>query len=445
MAFRRHERQVEYVMAIPSKSIPPATTSWHESALPALSALCDEAVRRCSTQHDLPVTLSDEVRLRAWQLCWLALDAASAPANNLPDIADAKGWPPELIEQLRAVAALPKLNTQTWQELRRARDRQLFTELPPQEPAATQSLSNEALAELLADSLAQLDLARLRARFTPSVMAVLTRWLSACLLALDAQALSDDETDASALELAVFVQSRLPGAVAIVDDAVESEPEQPAAVMQAPAPSPAAAPVPVGTGASEVAAVSNASETASVIEQPPSTLPHADVPRAAVGPRRIGAAAIAAGVVAIAAVLLLMLRSGSTPAPEATQPMNEVKPRALQPEPTADIVAPQPPDVEPAPPVPAAKPKATPQRIAKQSTNTATTRPRYRNLAAAKRAHTTKKIDDAAYAAAVAELEALRNARIAKEKADLRSGKLSQSEYQRKVDAINKTLGFDRH
>lgn len=150
-----------------------------------------------------------------------------------------------------------------------------------------------------------------------------------------------------------------------------------------------------------------------------------------------------AGGLAIAAALLWMLKSGSAP-PDATQPMNEVKPRALEPKPAAQIAPPQPPPVvEPAPSLKVAKPTPTPQRSAKQQTSTAAQRPRYRNLAAAKRAHTAKKIDDAAYAAAVAELEALRTARIAKEQTALRSGKLSQTEYQRKVEAINKTLGFD--
>jgi hypothetical protein len=68
-----------------------------------------------------------------------------------------------------------------------------------------------------------------------------------------------------------------------------------------------------------------------------------------------------------------------------------------------------------------------------------------RNLTEAKRALAAHKIDDAGYAAAVAELEALRDARIAKEKVQLSRGKLSQAEYKRKVDAINRTLGFDRH
>ena len=44
-----------------------------------------------------------------------------------------------------------------------------------------------------------------------------------------------------------------------------------------------------------------------------------------------------------------------------------------------------------------------------------------------------------------AELEALRTTRIAKEQTALRSGKLSQADYQRKVDSINKTLGFYSH
>ncbi|HTU61470.1 MAG TPA: hypothetical protein VMF89_23605 [Polyangiales bacterium] len=432
-------------MAIPSKSIPPVATSWHEPALPAFSALCDEAARRCSTQHGLPVTLSDEVRLRAWQLCWLAVDAASAPANNLPSIADTMGWPPELVGQL---AALPKLNTQAWQELRRARDQKLFDELPPQESAATEPMSNEALAKMLADGFAQLDLVRLRARFTPSVTAAMTRWLSACLLALEAQAWSDDDTEASALALAVFVQSRLPGPVAVVEDVVESEPEQPVAVVEAPAPMaaevplPAAAPVAAAPAASEIIA-----EPASTIEQARGPMVH-HAPRVSGPPRlakRPAAVAQLAAAVAVAAVLLWMLTRGSTPQPEAAQPMNEVKPRVAEPAPTAHIVTPKPLAVEPAPSAPAAKPAPTPQRSAKQATGTASSRPRYRNLAAAKRAHTSKKIDDAAYAAAVAELEALRNTRIAKEQTALRNGKLSQAEYQRKVDAINKTLGFDRH
>lgn len=454
LRLRRYQRQVEHAMAIPSKSMPPAATSWHEPALPAFSAMCDEAVRRCSTQHGLPVTLSDEVRLRAWQLCWLALDAASAPANSLPEIADAMGWPPELVEQLRAVAALPKLNTQTWQELRRARDQQLFAALPP-EAAAADDMSNDALANMLADGLAQVDLTRLRARFTPAVTEAMTRWLSACLLALDAQALGDDETDASALELAVFVQQRLPGAVAIVEEVVQSEPEpaaEPAAKVE---PQPAAQPAPVAAlpVSAEVIAEPSPSpstpEPASVRQPPPgiSARPprHFDAPRAASQPRSMRPIAIAtiAGGLAIAAVLLLMLRSGNTP--DATQPMNEVKPRALEPKPTAQIAPPQPPVVEPAPSLKVTKPTPTPQRSAKQQTSTATQRPRYRNIAAAKRAHTAKKIDDAAYAAAIAELEALRTTRIAKEQTALRSGKLSQTEYQRKVDAINKTLGFDSH
>jgi len=465
LVFRRHQRQVEHAMAIPSKSMPPAATSWHESALPAFCALCDEAVRRCSTQHGLPVTLSDEVRLRAWQLCWLALDAASAPANNLPEIADAKGWPPELVGQL---STLPKLNTQTWQELRRARERQLFEALPPQ-AAVAEDISNDALANMLADGLAQVDLTRLRARFTPAVTDVMTRWLSACLLALDAQALGDDDTDASALELAVFVQQRLPGAVALVEDVAQSEPEQPAAVSDLradepaaqpaaqPTPSPAAIAVPVQPVQpvqpviAEVAAEPSPStpEPASVIQQPPgiSARPpkHFDAPRAASQPRNMRPLAIAqiVGGLAIAALLLLMLRSGSTP--DAAQPMNEVKPRALALKPAARIEPPAPPVAKPVPSAKPAKPTATPQRSAKQQTSTATQRPRYRNLAAAKRAHTAKKIDDAAYTAALAELEALRTARIAKEQTALRSGKLSQTDYQRKVDAINKTLGFNSH
>jgi hypothetical protein len=392
--------------------------------------------------------VSDEVRLRAWQLCWLALDAASAPANNLPEIADAKGWPPELVGKL---CTLPKLNTQTWQELRRAREQQLFEALPPQ-AAVAEDLSNDALANMLADGLAQVDLTRLRARFTPAVTDAMTRWLSACLLALDAQALGDDDTDASALELAVFVQQRLPGAVAIVEEVVQSEPEpiEPRPAAQAAASPVAGAVQPVSA---EVMAEPSPStpEPASVIQQPPSSSPreprHFDAPQAASRPRSMRPLAIAqiAGGLAIAAVLLLMLRSGSAPQPDATQPMNEVKPRALEAKPAAYIAPPQPPVVEPAPSAKATKPTATPQRSAKQQTSAANLRPRYRNLAAAKRAHTAKKIDDAAYSAAVAELEALRTTRIAKEQSALRSGKLSQTEYQRKVDVINRTLGFDSH
>lgn len=472
----RAQRQVEHAMPISSNSLPQVSPRRHEPALPAFTALYDEALRRCSTQYDLPVTLGEEMRLRAWRLCWLALDAASAPANNLPDIADAQAWPPELVAQLRAAPALPKLKAQAWQELRRARDQQLFAALPTQGPDTAESTADQALATMLNEGFARLGLEQLRAWITPSVTAALTRWLSACLLAVDALSLSDNDTDAAALELVVFVQSsleRVHGAVATADDTAQNEPKPSAAVSDErvleaaraaeptaapqprPAASPAASPAAPRPGASDVAAAPNVPQPAGAIEQPPTSTgedTRLDAAQTAKQPRRQKprAVALVASVVAAAAVLLLMLNSGDvTPAPEAIQPTQEMTPPSATPEPSAaPVVAPKPPvvdSVDPVPSAPVAAPVTTPQPTSiKPPTSTAPQRPRFRNLAAAKRAHAAKKIDDDAYAAAVAELEALRKARIAKEQLELRRGKLTQREYQRRVNAINRHLGFGR-
>jgi len=590
-----------YVMPIPSKSLPQVATSWQEPALPVFSALCDEAVRRCATQHGLPVTPSDEMRLRAWQLCWLALDAASAPANNLPDIADTQGWPPELVQQLCAAPTLPKLNTQTWQELRRAREQQLFAALPPQELAAVESVADEALAAQLEDALKQLGLERLRGWITPSVAALLTSWLSASLLAIDSLALSDDHTDATALELIVFVQAtlqRVHGSVVPAADVVQAperaEPpkpvvrEEPAAALapahaarpaaaaassvqepsaaaaassmqqpaarpavaaassmqepsavaassmqqpamrsavaaasstqepaaaaaassmqqpaarpavaaasstQEPAARPAVAAAPSTQEPAAVAAASSVQQPAmrsavaaassmqepavrsaaaaassmqepsaaaaassvqepsvplagaaaqsvhgpaAAVEMPPSTTEEdtfrATVPRRS---QRRAVALIASGV-AVAAVLLFMLKPRDVAAP------SDAPPPTKQAIPTAAPAQPEPPVVEPAPILKADEPAQT---HLKQPAVAANQRPRFRNVSAAKRALAAKKIDDSAYAAAITELEALRTTKIAKAQLELDSGKLSQAAYQRKVDTINKSLGFDR-
>jgi hypothetical protein len=447
-------------MPNPSNSPRQVRTSWQEPAFPAFTALCDEALRRCSTQHGLPVSPSAELRLWAWRLCWLALDAASAPANNLPDLADAQAWPPQLVEQLRAAPALPKLNTQTWQELRRARDQQLFAALPVQE-AAAEAVANEALAALLTEVLAQLGLGQLRAWITPSTTAAMTQWLSACLLAIDALALSDDNTDATALELVVFVQvtlKRVHGSVAVADDLVQREPEQPAVVSDSrvleavrgaepaaalepqPVASLAATPAALRPDASDVAADPSGAQSADAIDQPPSTstvdYSHVNAPHTL---RRLRSRAIVqvASMAAVGAGLLFMLKTGDVaPPPAATQATNQAKP---------PVTPPELPVVAPAPNAPVPELANTPAPSIKPPTGTAPRRPRYRNLAAAKRAHAAKKIDDAAYAAAIAELEALRAAKIAKEQLELSRGKRSQSEYQRRVDAINSSLGFERH
>ena len=398
-----------------SNSVPQVDSSSQESALPAFSALCDEALRRCSTEHGLPVTPSGELRLRAWQLCWLVLDAASAPANNLPELADAQAWPAPLIGQLHAAPALPKLNTQTWQELRRARDQQLFGALLPQAPVAAESANTE-LAAMLAEAFARLGLEQLRAWITESRAAAMTRWVSSGLLAMDALALSDDNTDVGAVELVVFVQGtlqRVHGGVATTDDIAQSDVQEPAAVSDGL--------VPETKPVSEAAA--GAADT--IVSAPDHT------PQVVTRPYRLPPRAIAVGasVVAAAAALLFALKpSPVAPLPDTTQKARETAPPVTVPVPATRVATPEPAVVEPPP-----KPVNTP-RPSKP--------PRFRNVAAAERALAAKKIDDAAYAAAIAELEKLRAAKIAKEKVALQSGKLSQRDYQSRVDAINKKLGF---
>ena len=403
------------------------------------------------------------MRLRAWQMCWIALDAASAPANHLPDSADTQGWPPALIEQLRATPGLPKLNTRTWQELRRARDQHLFATVPPQASTAAEPFANEALAALLTDGFALLGLEQLRAWITPSVTAAIARWLSAALLAIDALALSDDNSDATALELVAFVQATLErehGAAAAAADLVQSEPALPAAVDKrvpeaqreddraaALAPQPAADPAPAAIAAQLDVAVPSAPNYIGAVEQPARAstrdAARADARETATRTRRprLRPTALVASAVAVAvasaALLLLMLRTEAAPS-------TSEKPPVSTPAPSAHVVTPKPQVAEPAPVAPVTEATHAPQASIEQPTATAPRRPRFRNLAAAKRAHSAKKIDEVAYAAAIAELEALRTSRIAKEQLNLRSGKLSQAAYQRRVDAINRNLGFER-
>lgn len=399
------------------------------------------------------------MRLRAWQLCWLLLDAASSPANNLPDTLDAQALRPDLVAQLSARRSLPKFNTQIWQELRRARDQQLFAALPARQPLTADSIANEALATTLAAAFARVGLEQLRAWATPSVTAAVAHWLSACMLALDALALSDDDSDAAALELAVFVQGTLQrehGAVFTLDEPVHAEPEagpisdqSAAEAVRAREPAPEVEPPPAVGAPPPRPAAAAAAPQASATPSSVSTT-HEAPKRAAQAapqsprPRPRAALALVGGGLACAAALLWMLNTGDVSSPAESPPVGIVKPLVRTPDPAAPVAAPEPEVAEQpvADDVPVAKPAVAAPASSPQPA-AAPRRPRFRNVAAAKRAHAAKKIDDAALTAALAELEAVRTARIAKEQLELSRGKLSQREFQRRVNAINKRLGFE--